>query len=165
MLTPDLTSGDDEVALPAGGTLRRWLAWRPTRAWLIEMGRFLAVGGMSFIIDLGLFNLLAFGPGHLLGAKPVTAKIIATVVATFASWVGNRHWTFADRRTGQRGREILVYGAINAVAALVPSATLYIALYWMDLNGQLVANAATVVGIAIGTVLRYVGYKLWVFTG
>ncbi|MCG2800215.1 MAG: GtrA family protein [Cellulomonas sp.] len=165
MLTPDLTSGDDELNLPAGGTLRRWLTWRPSRTWLIEMGRFLAVGGMSFVIDLGLFNFLVFGPGHLMGAKPVTAKVIATVVATLASWVGNRHWTFADRRTGQRGRELVVYGVINAVAALIPSATLYVALYWMDLDGQLVANAATVVGIAIGTVLRYVGYKLWVFTG
>ena len=33
------------------------------------------------------------------------------------------------------------------------------------MSAPLADNVATVVGIAVGTVLRYVGYKRWVFTG
>lgn len=165
-MTSFSTATHDETATtPALQADRPWWSWRPTRAWLVEMARFLAVGGVSFVVDMGLLNLLVYGPGHLFANKPVTAKIIATVVATVVSWLGNRHWTFAEHRSSQRGREVVVYGVINAVAALIPSATLYIALYWLGLTGQLVVNVATVIGIVIGTVVRYVGYKLWVFTG
>ncbi len=135
------------------------------RAWLRETTRFLVVGGGAFILDLGLYNLLVFGPGQVLGHKPLTAKVISVVVATFASWLGNRHWTFAHRRTEQRGRELLIYGALNAVGALVPVATLAFSRYVLHLAGPLEDNAATIIGIAMATVLRYVGYKLWVFTG
>lgn len=133
--------------------------------WLVELVRFVIVGGASFVIDLGLFNLLVYGPGHLLGGKPLTAKIISVVIATLASWIGNRHWTFSAKRSERKGRELLIYGVLNAVGALVPVGTLAISRYVLHLAGPLEDNIATVVGIAIATILRYVGYKLWVFTG
>ncbi len=142
--------------------MQRRAAW-PGRAWWTEMAQFLTVGGAAFVVDMGLFNLLVFGPGQLLGHKPVTAKIVAALVATLVSWVGNRHWTFAERRSHHRGRELTIYAAINAVALLVAPAVLYVTTYWVGATGPLAANVASVVGIGIGTALRYSGYKLWVF--
>ena len=133
--------------------------------WFVELVRFVVVGGASFVIDLGLFNLLVYGPGHLLGNKPLTAKVVSVVIATLASWIGNRHWTFSEKRTGQRGRELLVYGALNAVGALIPVGTLALSRYVLHLAGPLEDNAATVIGIGIATIVRYFGYRLWVFTG
>lgn len=130
-----------------------------------EMARFLSVGGISFVVDLGLFNLLRFGPGHVLEDKPVTAKVISLVAATLVSWVGNRHWTFSDHRTTRRGRELLVFSAINVVGALVPVATLALSHYTFGFQSQLADNVSTVIGIGLATVIRYVGYKKWVFTG
>jgi len=135
------------------------------RKWFVELVRFVIVGGASFVIDLGLFNLLVYGPGHPLGSKPLTAKVISVVIATLASWIGNRHWTFSAKRTGQKGRELLIYGVLNAVGALIPVGTLALSRYSMHLAGPLEDNAATVIGIAIATIVRYFGYKLWVFTG
>jgi len=130
-----------------------------------EMARFLSVGGISFVVDLGLFNLLLYGPGRLLEHKPLTAKVVSLIAATLVSWVGNRHWTFSDHRTARRGRELLVFAAINVVGALVPVATLALSRYALGLQSQLADNVSTVIGIALATVIRYVGYKKWVFTG
>ena len=69
------------------------------RARLAELARFLSVGGVAFVVDMGLFNLLRFGPGELLAEKPITAKVVSTLVATLVSWVGNRLWTFSQHRT------------------------------------------------------------------
>lgn len=135
------------------------------RARTYEILRFLSVGGMAFVVDLGLFNLLRFGPGHLLEQKPVTAKIISLVAATLVSWVGNRHWTFSRQRTDRQARELLVFASINIVCAGIPVLTLALSHYALGLTNALADNVATVLGIVIGTVLRYVGYKRWVFTG
>jgi len=129
------------------------------------MGRFLTVGGVAFVVDLGLFNLMVFGPGQALGHKPVTAKILAALVATLVSWLGNRHWTFSARRTHRSGRELAVYVGINAVALLVAPSALYVTYYWIGTQGPVAANVASIVGIGIGTVFRYVGYKRWAFPG
>ena len=43
--------------------------------------------------------------------------------------------------------------------------TLAFSHYALGLTTALADNVATVIGIGIGTVLRYLGYKRWVFTG
>ncbi|WP_051681620.1 GtrA family protein [Cellulomonas sp. HZM] len=131
---------------------------------LLEVARFLAVGGAAFVVDLGLFNLLCYGPGHLLGAKPITAKILSLAAATAVSWIGNRHWTFATHASPARGRELFVFVVINLLGAAIPVLTLAFSRYVLDQTSQLSDNAWTVTGIAVGTLLRYFGYKAWVFT-
>ena len=141
------------------------LAVSTSRARAYEILRFLSVGGLAFVVDLGLFNLLRFGPGHLLEHKPVTAKVISLVAATLVSWVGNRHWTFSRQRTDRQARELVVFATINVVCAGIPILTLALSHYTLGLTNALADNVATVIGIVIGTVLRYLGYKRWVFTG
>lgn len=135
------------------------------RARAYEIARFLSVGGVAFVVDLGLFNLLRFGPGEVLGHKPITAKIISVVAATLVSWMGNRHWTFSRQRTDKRARELAVFATINIVCAAIPVVTLAFSHYTLGQTTALADNVATVIGIGIGTVLRYLGYKRWVFTG
>ncbi len=79
-----------------------------------ELSRFGSVGLVAYVVDLGLFNLLRFGPGELLGEKPLTAKGVSVVVATLVAWFGNRYWTFAHRRTAARGRELAAFALVNA---------------------------------------------------
>ncbi len=133
------------------------------RARVVELSRFLAVGGVSFVVDLGLFNLLRFGPGELLLHKPLTAKVLSVAAATLVSWVGNRHWTFADHRTAQRGRELLLYAVINVLGVFIGIAALAFSHYTLGLHTPLADNISTVLGIALGTIVRYVGYKRYVF--
>ncbi|WP_426592790.1 GtrA family protein [Cellulomonas sp. McL0617] len=166
-MSDELTDG---FTVPRGSTAATVapepaLAVSASRARAYEILRFLSVGGLAFVVDLGLFNLLRFGPGHLLEHKPVTAKVISLVAATLVSWIGNRHWTFSQERTNRQARELVVFATINIVCAGIPVLTLAFSHYTLGLTNALADNVATVIGIAIGTVLRYVGYKRWVFTG
>ncbi|WP_315097869.1 GtrA family protein [uncultured Cellulomonas sp.] len=149
------------VPAPVGSAVRA----AALRARAYELARFLSVGGVAFVVDLGLFNLLRFGPGGLLEHKPLTAKILSVVAATIVSWLGNRHWTFSRQRTDRPTRELVVFAAINLVCAGVPVLTLAFSHYVLALTTPLADNVATIVGIGVGTVLRYLGYKRWVFTG
>ena len=135
------------------------------RTRLAELARFLSVGGVAFVVDMGLFNLLRFGPGELLAEKPITAKVISTLVATMVSWVGNRLWTFSQHRTQHRGRELLLFVVVNGLGLAVGAAPLAFSQYVLHLDGPVPDNVANLLGIALGTALRYVGYKRWVFTG
>ncbi|MDM8084665.1 GtrA family protein [Cellulomonas cellasea] len=134
------------------------------RSRLLELTRFLSVGAVAFVVDLGLFNVLRFGPGRLLEDKPLTAKIIAVAVATLVSWLGNRHWTFSSHRTAHRGRELTLYAAINVLGVFIGIGTLAFTHYVLDLRTPLEDNISTVLGIVLGTIVRYIGYKKLVFT-
>jgi len=133
---------------------------------LTELVRFGFVGGLAFVVDAGLFNLLRFGPGEVLGHKPLTAKVLSVAVATVVAWLGNRYWTFAARRTGNRRREFVAFAVANVVGMAIAVGCLAFSHYVLDLTSPLADNvAANVVGLALGTTFRYLAYRSFVFTG
>ncbi|MFD4993411.1 GtrA family protein [Cellulosimicrobium cellulans] len=133
---------------------------------LRELAKFGSVGAVAYVVDLGLFNLLSFGPGELLGHKPLTAKIVSVAVATLVAWVGNRYWTFSARRTQARGRELAAFVVVNVGGMLIAVGCLAISTYALGLTSPLAKNvSANVVGLALGTAFRYVAYRRLVFTG
>ena len=130
------------------------------------MGRFGSVGTAAFLVDLGVFNLLRYGPGELLGDKPLTAKAVSVAVSTVVAWLGSRYWTFSDRRSDSRGRELVSFALVNAGGLVVSVGSLAFSIYVLGRTSPLADNiAANVVGQILGTVFRYHFYKRLVFTG
>ena len=130
-----------------------------------ELLRFGTVGGVAFVVDTGLFNLLRFGPGEVLEAKPITAKIISVAVATVVAWLGNRFWTFSDRRTETHLREFAGFVVVNIGGMAIAIACLGISHYVLDLRSPLADNiSANGIGLLLGMVFRYYAYRTWVFT-
>lgn len=71
-----------------------------------ELIKFSIVGGTTFIIDTAIFYTLKL---TVLEPKPVTAKVIAGIVAVIASYVLNREWSFRDRGGRERHHEALLF--------------------------------------------------------
>lgn len=131
-----------------------------------ELAKFGSVGALAYAVDLGLFNLLSFGPGEVLGHKPLTAKVVSVAVATLVSWLGNRYWTFSARRTQTRGRELTAFVVVNVGGMLIAVGCLAFSTYVLGLTSPLAKNvSANVVGLALGTAFRYLAYRHLVFTG
>lgn len=129
-----------------------------------EALRFGAVGGAAFVIDVGLMNLLRFGPGELLGHKPLTAKIISAVVATCFSWYANRQWTFRHRKTSRPHLEVVQFFVINGLAMLITVGCLAISHYLLGFRSALADNiSANGVGLVLGMLFRFWAYRTFVF--
>jgi putative flippase GtrA len=129
------------------------------RLLLKELSAFGVLGVINLFIDLGLFNLLHFQ----LGVGPTTSNIVSTGVATTISYFGNRHWSFSHRaRTGLR-REYTLFFVINLVALGIGSLVIAFTYYVIGTHDPFALNVAKIIGIGIGTVLRFWSYKRWVF--
>lgn len=131
----------------------------PWRVLLKELSAFGVLGLINLFIDVGLFNWLHFK----MGVGPTTSNIISTGVATTISYFGNRHWSFSHRaRTGLR-REYTLFFVINLIALGIGSLVIAFTYYVIGTQDPFALNIAKVVGIGIGTVLRFWSYKRWVF--
>lgn len=131
-----------------------------------ELARFWSVGATAYVIDFSVFNLLRYGPGELMGDAPLTAKVVSVAVSTIVAWLGSRYWTFADRRTDGRKRELATFALVNAGGLAVALSCLAFSHYVLNLTSPLADNiSANVVGLVLGTIFRYTFYRRVVFTG
>jgi putative flippase GtrA len=134
-----------------------------------EVARFLVVGGLGFVVDVAVFNWLRFDAGFgdgegVLVDKPLTAKIISTVLATVVTYLGNRSWTWRDRARSGYAREYALFFVLNGIAMGIAVLTLAISHYVLGLTSPLADNiAANGVGLALGTAFRFWSYRRWVF--
>ncbi|GAB4064003.1 hypothetical protein GCM10028777_09020 [Angustibacter speluncae] len=130
-----------------------------------EVIKFGVVGGVAYVVDLAVFNLLRFGPGELLGDKPLTAKAVSVAVATCVAWYGNRQWTFRRRRTAAPVRELVQFFVINGIGLGIGLACLFVSHYVLGLRTPLADNvSANGIGLVLSTLFRFWAYRRFVFT-
>ncbi|WP_091329658.1 GtrA family protein [Geodermatophilus ruber] len=134
----------------------------PLRAWRVlvkELSAFGVVGGVSFVLDLALFQLLYTSAG--VGA--VTAKLVSTLVSMTVAFLGHRFWSFSHRaRTGMR-REYLLFAVVNGLTLGLGLAVVAVVRYPLGQESALVLQLANIGSIVLGTVIRYLAYRRWVF--
>ena len=126
-----------------------------------EMIKFGLVGGVAFVVDVGLFNLLRHTG---LEDKPTTAKVISATVATIVAWLGNRSWTFRHRRNRPVHHEAALFLATNGVAMLIGVAAIAFSHYGLGFTSLAADNVANLLGIGLGTLFRFWAYRRFVFS-
>jgi putative flippase GtrA len=141
---------------PGDRTSRLRATWRLLAK---ELGAFGVVGAACFLLDVALFHLLY----AVVGADAVLAKLLATLVSMTAAYVGHRYWSFSHRaRTGLR-REYLLFAAVNGATLCMGLAIVAFVRYPLGQESALVLQAANIASICLGTVIRYLSYRTWVF--
>ena len=144
--------------VPLAETLRRraHAAWRLV---VTEISGFGVVGGLAFLVDLGVFQLIYVHTD----AGAVLAKLASTIVSSTVAYVGHRYWSFSHRaRTGVR-REYVIFTIINAITLLISLGIVAFVRHGLDQSSALVLQMANVGSIAVTTVIRYLAYRQWVF--
>ena len=141
----------------------------PKRIWTNLLSYFLKFGVVGLIgvgIDVGIFNLLrlADGPDAWWITGALGAKFVSTSVAIVFNWLGNRYWTFRKVRHKHVLREFVEFVAASLIGLGVTLACLGISHYWLGLTTLLEDNiSANIVGLVLGTLVRFVLYRFWVW--
>jgi putative flippase GtrA len=134
-----------------------------------ELIKFAIVGATTFIIDSAVFYTLKL---TVLEPKPVTAKIIAGIVAVIASYILNREWSFQNRGGRERHHEALMFFAFSGVGVLLSMAPLWISSYVLQLRvpdvSLTVENiadfiSAYIIGNLLQMAFRFWAFRRWVF--
>lgn len=135
------------------------------RVFAAELAKFGVVGLLALVIDIGLFNILRFAGGEgPMYDRPLTAKVVSVVVATIASYFGNRYWSFRDRGRTSVKRELPLFFLLNGIAMLIAVGCLWVSHYALGLDNAIADNiSANVIGLAAGTAFRFWSYRRWVF--
>ncbi len=129
------------------------------RLLLKEISAFGVVGGVSFLIDIGVFQLLY---AHA-GVGAVLAKLSSTIVSTTTAYLGHRYWSFSHRaRTGLK-REYTLFFVVNGATLVLGLAIVWFVRYPLGQTHPLVLQAANIISIGLGTIVRYIAYRQWVF--
>ena len=134
-----------------------------------ELLKFAIVGGTTFVIDNGIWYLLKL---TILEEKPVTAKIIAIIVATIVSYVLNREWSFRTRGGRERHHEAALFFLISGVGVALNSAPLWLSRYVFMFEvphvTRLVQEIAdftsgSIIGMLLAMFFRFWAFRRWVF--
>jgi putative flippase GtrA len=134
-----------------------------------ELLKFATVGGTAFLVDNTVFYGLKL---TILEPKPVTAKVIAVLMATIVSYVLNREWSFRTRGGRERRHEAALFFLVSGVGLVLSSAPLWISRYVFRLETpdvslvtQEIADfmSAQIIGTLIAMVFRFWALRKWVF--
>lgn len=134
-----------------------------------ELVKFALTGGICFVLTAVVNYGLKL---TVLKTKPVTALTIAIVVATIASYLLNREWSFRTRGGRVRHLEMTLFFLVSGVGIVVNDIPLLLARYAFDLRYPNVGRVTQefsdfVSGMIIGTLLamgfRWWAMKKWVF--
>ncbi len=134
-----------------------------------ELLKFGMVGGTTWVIDTAVFLILK---STVLEAKPLTAKVIAVLVATIVSYVLNREWSFRTRGGRDTHHEALLFFIISGIGVAVYTGPLAVSRYLLDLQvpnvspfGQEVADfvSGQIIGTLVGMAFRWWAFRRFVF--
>ena len=134
-----------------------------------ELIKFVIVGTTTFVIDSAIFYALKL---TILESKPVTAKVVAGIVAVIASYILNREWSFRDRGGRERHHEALLFFAFSGVGVLLSMAPLWFSSYILQLRVPAVSLtveniadfiSAYIIGNLLQMAFRFWAFRRWVF--
>lgn len=132
---------------------------------LVGVGsRFLVVGALSTLIEIGVFNLLVFA----FGWDPVVSKIVASLVALVNAYIGNREWAFKHRDRRGRVSELVLFLGVNLVCTLLGAGIVWLGVEALTAisghaTGALGLNIVNLISIVIVVLIRFVLYHKVVF--
>lgn len=122
-----------------------------------QFARFVAVGGLGFLLDAGVFQGLV-----LLGLELGPARLVSAALAVTLTWALNRRMVFYTSGLTSRGSEYVRYVVVQALGLVVNLGVFFLLLRVSELSRQL-PILALVGGAASAIALNYLGARYWAF--
>ncbi|MDO8663552.1 MAG: GtrA family protein [Candidatus Wildermuthbacteria bacterium] len=132
--------------------------------------KFVLVGGLNTLIDLGVLNLLIFMTGIATGFGYSAFKGISFTVAVVNSYIWNKRWTFKGSESNKGAKEfgqflvvsLIGFGINVGIASLVVN-VIGNPFVFSGISAKLWANAGAIIATFCTMTWNFVGYKFIVF--
>jgi putative flippase GtrA len=125
-----------------------------------ELSKFGSIGAIAFVVNILATNAM----WHAMPSKRIIGSIVGTAVAIVVTYIGNRFWTYKDRDSIGRHREMALFVIVNLIGMLFESLPLAVAQYIVHWDTTLEANVAKyIIGTPLGMVFRLWTYRTWIF--
>jgi len=139
-----------------------------------EFIRFGIVGGITFVIDNGIFYALTL---TVMKEKATMAKILAVTIAVICSYILNSEWAFRARGGKRNGREATGFFLVSGVGILINAIPLWfsrnlLGLSLIEHGGRLGSQFwvsfwdfifGSIIGMLLAMVWRWWAFDKWVF--
>jgi putative flippase GtrA len=137
---------------------------------LFQAGKFVLVGILNTLIDLGVLNLLMFLTGITSGLWYSVFKGISFITAVINSYIFNRSWTFKGSGQENKNKEFLQFFIISCigfginvgVASLIVNVVANQFVY-LGFSSKIWANLGALAATGCGMIWNFIGYKFFVF--
>jgi putative flippase GtrA len=132
-----------------------------------EMAKFVLVGGLNFLVDMGVLTFLISAFGIFAGALQSIFKAISFLVAVGNSYLWNKHWTFKGTRSESAGKEFFQFFVVSVGGFLINVGSDYILVNIIGSFGgttpKVWAQLSAAVASGAAMAWNYIGYKFFVF--
>ncbi len=132
-----------------------------------QFTKFLLVGGLNFLIDLGVLNFLITLTGVSQGALAVGFKAAGFTTAVTSSFFWNKFWTFRVVSLEHAGLQFVEFFTVALIGLGLNAGIFALVNDVVGPQGaippQTWANIAAVAAAAIGLAWNFLGYKFFVF--
>lgn len=132
-----------------------------------QFGKYVAIGFLNFVIDLGVLNFLIHLSGVALGFRFSIFKGIAFIVAVVNSYFWNKFWAFEAGGSSGGKKEALKFLGVNLIALAVNVGVASLVANGIDplfgLSDQKWANIGAVAGSAAALIFSFIGLRRIVF--
>lgn len=129
-----------------------------------ELAKFGTIGGIAYVLDVTVFNFLRISSMSPIAHKPITAKVLSSVIATLFAYAGNRYWTFSHREAKSHAESLPMFFGLNVVGMAIAALCLGVSHYVLGFTSAAADNlSANIIGTGLGTLFRFWGYRRYVF--
>ncbi|POX48752.1 GtrA family protein [Streptomyces sp. Ru72] len=124
----------------------------------VEVIKFGVVGGSGVAVNILVFNALLHG----LSWAPMTATVLASVIAMGTNYLGFRFFAYRDRASRTR-QQIVLFFVFSGIGVAMESVLFYIGYHGLGMDGPITSNVAKALSIVLASAFRFLVYRTWVF--
>jgi putative flippase GtrA len=157
------------VGFPVLAVFGLWFCWILGKkyVWIWQMAKYLLIGVLATILDLGVLNGLILASGVATGTMYAVFKGISFIVATCSKYFGDKFWAFEKKEKAGMGKEFLQFFFVTLIGLGLNVLIASLVVNRMDPQfGLSQAAWGTVGGMAAAfgvTAWNFIGYKFFVF--
>lgn len=134
---------------------------------IYQFAKFVLVGGLNFLIDMGVLNFLVFATGVSTGFVQSGFKALSFFTALVNSYIWNKFWTFKRKSTESVGKEFLQFVVVSAIGFGINVGVDYVFVNMVEPFGGLEpktwAQFAAMMAAVAALFWNFIGYKFIVF--